>query len=494
MPLNSTTGYELPATTVTPATLNTLIDPAAFNTLTADISAALKGVNPARAGKANQLVKVKTDESGVEASTLTVDPATGNLSLNTSSPGARFLRAGSPFGGAVRLATNGSTGGDRGVQLGRIDNAGNFSAGLAVEEGFVGVGTSSPQARLNVVDDKYTSTIQLNGYTEPTRYGVRLINDVVGGLTHFSVLINQNNGGWLERLRLSGNGHLTVSPYVVATHHQIAAPDQTQGIRNLEINNSAQFEVSSGGFGNIAACTLRINANTTTSRSMNASGTVNASGADYAEYMRKAPDCGIVSKGDIVGVNANGLLTDKWADAVSFLIKSTNPSYVGGDVWGTEEVIGMKRSVEPVKPGLAPIFVEPVYEGRDHDEEALATYNQRKQEAVEAHRLAVVEHECLIAEYELEHASYLANKTEFEQKLEAARQAVDRIAYAGQVPVNVLGAKPGDYILPRKTVNGGIEGAAVALDSLTLIDYLRTVGIVQNILDDGRANIRVKVA
>ena len=31
---------------------------------------------------------------------------------------------------------------------------------------------------------------------------------------------------------------------------------------------------------------------------------------------------------------------------------------------------------------------------------------------------------------------------------EAARQTVDRIAFAGQVPVNVTGATPGQYIIP----------------------------------------------
>jgi len=72
----------------------------------------------------------------------------------------------------------------------------------------------------------------------------------------------------------------------------------------------------------------------TTGRSINAGGTINASGADYAEYETKRDDCGTIEKGDIVGFDTNGLITDKWTNAVTFGIKSTNPSYVGGDTWG----------------------------------------------------------------------------------------------------------------------------------------------------------------
>ena len=59
------------------------------------------------------------------------------------------------------------------------------------------------------------------------------------------------------------------------------------------------------------------------------------SGADYAEYMTKAVT-DTIGKGDIVGVNSDGLLTTAFDDSISFVIKSTNPSLVGNDTWGIE--------------------------------------------------------------------------------------------------------------------------------------------------------------
>jgi hypothetical protein len=43
-------------------------------------------------------------------------------------------------------------------------------------------------------------------------------------------------------------------------------------------------------------------------------------------------------------LNAQGKLTNLFADAISFMVKSTNPSYVGGDVWGTEEALGLANT------------------------------------------------------------------------------------------------------------------------------------------------------
>ena len=74
-----------------------------------------------------------------------------------------------------------------------------------------------------------------------------------------------------------------------------------------------------------------------TGRSINAGGTINASGADYAEYETKRDDCETIEKGDVCGFDSDGKITDKWANAVTFGIKSTDPSYVGGDNWGASD-------------------------------------------------------------------------------------------------------------------------------------------------------------
>lgn len=79
----------------------------------------------------------------------------------------------------------------------------------------------------------------------------------------------------------------------------------------------------------------------------------------------------------------------------------------------------------------------------------------------------------------------------FDAALEAARQKVDRIAIAGRVPVNVLGAQPGDYIVPVQD-GAGIKGIAVHEDDLSMKQYLRAVGRVIAIEADGRAYVMVK--
>jgi len=179
--------------------------------------------------------------------------------------------------------------------------------------------------------------------------------------------------------------------------------------------SAVQFmRIDSGNY-SAAACAVSIGRNSSTSRSINAGGTINASGADYAEYMVKAGSF-TVAKGDVVGINSQGKLTNVFADAITFVVKSTDPSYVGGDTWGVE------------------------LEG---------------------------------------------------DELETARQTVDRIAFSGQVPVNVTGATAGQYIIPVND-NGAIKGEAVS--NPTFEQYQIAVGKVIAIESDGRAKIIVKVA
>jgi hypothetical protein len=101
---------------------------------------------------------------------------------------------------------------------------------------------------------------------------------------------------------------------------------------------------------NAANSVVKIGMMQVTSRSINAAGTVNASGADYAEYMTKASSFEI-AKGDICGATADGKLTNVFADAVTFLVKSTNPSYVGGDTWGNASVVGERPDAITKKLG-----------------------------------------------------------------------------------------------------------------------------------------------
>jgi hypothetical protein len=205
---------------------------------------------------------------------------------------------------------------------------------------------------------------------------------------------------------------------------------------------------------NAAAAGAYIGKDSTTSRSINAAGTLNASGTDYAEYMFKADPAVVIPKGDICGIDATGKLTTQFADAISFVVKSTNPSYVGGDTWAQESIVG-KAPTPPVPP---------------QDSTAEET-----------------------ARWETELQAFEVAKAEFAAKIEVERAKVDRIAFSGQVPVNVIGANVGDYIVPQAD-GMDIVGVPVAEAAITFAQYRIAVGRVISIDPDGRANIIVKVA
>jgi hypothetical protein len=187
-----------------------------------------------------------------------------------------------------------------------------------------------------------------------------------------------------------------------------------------------EFSVANGGGANAAATFFKAPKNSVTLRSINAGGTVNASGADYAEYERN--NGLIIAKGDLVGFKADGTLTHIYEESIRFGIKSTNPSYVGGDTWGNEESLGMSKPE--------------------------------------------------------------AQSDDFDRALESARQQVDRIAYSGKVPCNVLGASPGGYIIASEE-DSRIVGKFVYDPDFE--QYKKAVGRVNRILEDGRCEVAVMV-
>ncbi len=219
-----------------------------------------------------------------------------------------------------------------------------------------------------------------------------------------------------------------------------------------------------------------------TNRSINAGGTINASGADYAEYMTKADGCGTIAAGDVCGVDVDGKLTRYWAAAVSFVVKSTDPSLVGGDIWAAHmDPKPDAPGPEPIAPGDGPVMP-------DSDEaEGLATWHAE-----------AVAHTALIIAYPGEHAAWASDQAKYEAalnawetELETARQCVDRIAFCGQVPVNVTGEfAVGDYIVA--VANGsGIKAVAVSEADITFDQYRRRIGKIWAVRD-GRAWIDVQ--
>ncbi|MBB5368719.1 MULTISPECIES: hypothetical protein [unclassified Janthinobacterium] len=243
---------------------------------------------------------------------------------------------------------------------------------------------------------------------------------------------------------------------------------------------------------NTANSVLYVGKNSVTGRSVSTGGTISTQGNDYAEYISKCMSCADVSAGQIIGITAQNKITDEWDGSVMFAVKSTAPSFVGGDGWAS--CLGLrpvpKAGMEPVKPvrredvmesqvvpGTKPQEVEQIVTSPGETDDEWMQKQASFVTALTAYNIAAQQDTDAMAA--------------FDAALEAARQKVDRIAIAGRVPVNVLGAQPGDYIVPVQD-GAGIKGIAVHEDDLSMKQYLRAVGRVIAIEADGRAYVMVK--
>jgi hypothetical protein len=381
----------------------------------------------------------------------------GNTDV-TYSAGVNFLTSGTNRGFVGWRHTNsGSPFNLTGIHLFNTDNSNivfgtnNTVKAVIDVNGNLGINTTAPTQKLHV-----SGYIRTNGVSifktggsiagfighEQDWLGTGSSNDLIcasEGGNNFKVF---TNGGTAERIMATTTGYVYLGKGWGASNHRINL-EVAQGNNILVVsayagasNDSVLIRASSGANPNDAGTTMAVTTNSATGRSISAGGTINASGNDYAEYMLKAVT-DTISKGDIVGIDNEGLLTNIFSDSVSFVVKSTNPSYVGGDAWGT--VVGKRpeRTTDQTEEEFAPILAE------------------------------------------------------FEAKLEVERQKVDRIAFSGQVPVNVTGATVGDYIIPISTEDGKITGQAIT--NPTFEQYQISVGKVWKIMEDSRAFIAVKI-
>jgi len=284
-----------------------------------------------------------------------------------------------------------------------------------------------------------------------TVYSFPYINtfiDSIAGTSYASQLYfrtNSGGGAMVDNMVITCGGCIYIGKGWGATNHRINL-EKPQGCTILVIsgysganNDSVVISAASGTGYNGALTVMGVTTNTSTGRSISAGGSITGGGNDYAEYIVKRQDSGCIQKGQIAGIDSCKLLTDKWSLANSFVIKSTDPSFVGGDSW--DKHIG-----------------------------------NRPQQTT-----------CITDE---EFAPILA---EYESKLEEARNKVDRIAFSGQVPVIVSGSyNVGDYILPIEGPDDTIIGVACSLSNLTLDDYGKTVGRVWGTCLD-KAWVAVKI-
>ena len=414
--------------------------------------------------------------------------------------GKGLIADGTPAAPGIRFAADQDTGVRRyapnvlSIVTGGVDRL------IADERGYVGVGTLTPNARLSVAGnisipfdcgigyDPEGQRGQINGGTI-LLYGMTVYNPATGdrrmALSSYGGIDFVTQGA--RRASFDSDGNFLVG-IASASEHTITKP-AGQGSAVLRVRSSAGGALDSLVVASVsnysvngAGAAIYVGKSTATDRSAAFAGTVNASGADYAEYMAKADGCGPIAKGDVCGVDADGKLTRTWAAAISFVVKSTDPSLVGGDVWAGH--LGPKPEpigAEPTLPGEAPAM--PIVD----DPEALAVWR----ESVTAHTALVAAYPALRAQWVADQAEYEAALAAWEADLESARQCVDRIAFCGQVPVNVTGDfAVGDYIIPAAN-GGGIKAIAVAETDITFDQYRRRIGKVWAVRD-GRAWIDVQ--
>ena len=349
---------------------------------------------------------------------------------------------------------------------GYINAAGNGAIQpvcLQTRGGSVGIGTTTP-------DSSYSSTVpnaKLSILNAGVGNNLKSRLSIGGGASHYAAIEGEHTSGGATtlsfmtclnavtnssnpqtRMFIASDGNVGIGTTAPGAPLEVRGATAGDMFTVYYINGSKSAAIiggtttSNGGWNN-ALSVLFVARDTTNNRSVNAAGTFNASGADYAEYMTKDSDFPAL-KGDLLGVLPSGKLTNQFDAAIHFLLKSTNPCMVGGDVWGTEEIVGEK----------------PKDLAKDATEEEKAA-----------------------------HAAALAD---WEARLEAERQKVDRMAFAGQVPVNIQGTTPGDYIIPSRNADGTIGVAAVSKADVTFAQYQSAVGRVISILADGRANVIVK--
>ena len=371
---------------------------------------------PGYTGNGLKSVRVNTGGTALEAVAVT---GTGNavFSASPTLTGTVTAAAAALSGALVSDATTDSTS----TITGAVQTDGGLGVAKALWVGGLAniAGAVTLQSTLAVVG---TTTIAAGSAASPS---VTPTGDPNTGIWAPAADTLAVSTAGVECVRVGSGGAVTLNGAISGGIAMQLVKSATTAKTSFAVNAQDDENYSTG-----AACAVVMGRNTGTGRSLNAGGTLNASGADYAEYEHNN---GLrIAKGAIVGFKADGTLTLVFSEAVRFGVKSTDPSFVGGDAWGNETALGKKP--------------------KDNDDAGLKG---------------------------------------FAAAAEAARQTVDRIAYAGKVPVNVTEAKPGDYIVAVADASGAIIGKPIA--SPTFDQYRAAVGRVNRILPDGRAEIAVMV-
>lgn len=275
--------------------------------------------------------------------------------------------------------------------------------------------------------------------------------------------------------RFSQNRCLQVNTATEAAQFVVQADSGLQSLQLLGLGSGSQLQMRTAVSTKVMAqgqsaadSVLFIAKDSTSLRSVNAAGTINASGADYADYETKSEDCGELAKGQIVGYDAEGYLTDKFSHSIAFGVKSTDPSVVGGDTHLSNLIHGDRpyNYGEPAAP-MRPHQGEILYTVKDSKNNRSVHYHDTFNISGQDYR--PYDHEVELAEYHEAHTAWQKHietlseqQDEWDKKTEPHRLAVDRIAKAGRVPCVVTGKVfPAGYVVAQEGPEDTIIGVCL---------------------------------
>jgi hypothetical protein len=203
----------------------------------------------------------------------------------------------------------------------------------------VGVGTSSPLSKLHVSEGDIrlstASAAKFVGFYQGATQDWVIQHNADRSMKIDSpgsrILALNETGGLVGIGTASPGGKLTILAATTTPGAGVVFSAANSAGTGIFFNGDLAGGVTTGENG--ASAAMRIRKDGTTSRSINAAGTLNASGADYAEYMTKDVTNDTITAGEVCGVKSNGKLTKLWSESIHFVVKSTNPCIVGGDNW-----------------------------------------------------------------------------------------------------------------------------------------------------------------
>jgi hypothetical protein len=159
----------------------------------------------------------------------------GNIGFTTDT--TEFFIKTTMNGGAIRFRGNSGAASDRNVQLGNVDNNGNWTSYLIAEGGGnVGIGTTSPADKLTIPADNYLS-FQTSNVTFNSGRGARIGATSTGsGIGELIFETYKGGSGGGERMRITSDGCVGIGTATPVSNCRLT----------LQSSNTARFAITDG--------------------------------------------------------------------------------------------------------------------------------------------------------------------------------------------------------------------------------------------------------